>query len=383
MQVCSTWRAVSRSDLLWNRLTRLVWGRTTLLHDTWRDEFIYRHRTAHNFRNSRYNHITLPYDPSDVDDPDDGLICRCLTLSDLYLAAGFADGIVRLFHLHTLHHAATFRPLHREDRLGQFSRAVVGIVFVDSTQLVFATLDGDIHVALINNIGVPARRAYLGDMYNDGALVDFTGCRRFWIGLYAGTPGRAFHIWDSGTEALLFVGGTLTDPEAVTGWHMFTELTEYVGRVRVTSQQSAVACTSSRLLVFDLMSQELILPEQEYPRGITVTAFDVSHENYMVVDGRGVGIVRRVDDYLQEGRRLQRNVMGASQRNVMGCMNLGYALMCSAGVMRIWEVEHGHYLYRFRDNNIGEVNALVANDRHVAACGRDSTIHLWDFGANE
>lgn len=307
-----------------------------------------------------------------MEDPD-GLTCRCLTLSETHLACGFADGAVRLFELATFLHVRTFWP-HPRDRLGHFARAITGIVITNHL-LVFATLDGDIHVATILNGPVHPRRAHLGDVLNDGALVDFTGCGRWWVGLYAGVPGRAFHVWDGNTEELVFVGGSLTDPEAVMGWHMLTELTEFVGRVRVTSQESAIACTNRRVFVFDLRNQEVL---EDYRRRLIVTSVDVSNSAYIIVDHRGLARVRRAGT-LEEICRF--TVRGASQRGVMGCMNMGYALMCAGDVIRVWEVEqHGESLYGFRER-IGEVNALVANERHVAASASDTTLHLWDFGA--
>lgn len=65
-----------------------------------------------------------------------------------------------------------------------FSRAVSGIILSD-TQVIFASHDGDIHVAMVNGVA-PVRRAHLGAVVNDGALVDFSGCSRWWVGLYAG-----------------------------------------------------------------------------------------------------------------------------------------------------------------------------------------------------
>ena len=381
MQVCSTWLAVSRWDALWQRLTRRIWGRTHLLHlhATWRDEFIYWHRTAQNFRSGRSTHATLHFD--DVDDPD-GHTCRCLTLSDSHLACGFADGAVRLFELSTRNHLRTFHP-HPANRLGHFSRAVSGIVFSNNnTTLVFATLDGDIHVAIINGPAL-ADTAHVGSLVDDGTLVDFTGCGRWWVGLHAGAPGRAFHIWDSVTQLPIFVGGSLTDPEAVMGWHMLTEVTEFVGRIRVTSQESAVACTSSRVMVIDLSNPGVVLFDEEARRGLIVTSADVSDDAYISVDGRGRARVRRVDT-MEDVCRF--NVFGGGGggggggSRVMGCMNRGYALMCVGGVIRVWEVEHGVCLYPFGER-IGEVNALVANETHVAAASSDNTIHLWDFGA--
>ncbi|XP_008229947.1 PREDICTED: transcriptional regulator STERILE APETALA [Prunus mume] len=343
-QICSTWRAVSRSDLLWHRLTRLVWGRTRLLQDTWRDEYVYWHRTARNFQTRRSVHTILYFDPSDVEDSN-GFTCRCLTLSDAHLAC----------------------------------------IVIPGSKLVFATLDGDIHVATIGNPQI-TNRVHLGEVVNDGALVDFTGCERWWVGLYAGVPGRAFHIWDGVTGQLTFVGGTLTDPEAVMGWHMLTEMTGFVGRVRVTSRESAVACTSSRVMVFDLTNQGVVLGDEEYRNGreIIVTSVDVSSAAYVIAERRR-GLARlarlarvRLVDTMEEVCRF--NVRGAAEIGAMGCMNEGYALMCTDGVVSVWEVERGTYLYRFRER-IGDVNAMVCDERHVAACSSDTTLHLWDFGA--
>ncbi|XP_022985799.1 transcriptional regulator STERILE APETALA [Cucurbita maxima] len=376
-QVCSTWRAVSRSELLWHRLTTQIWGRTDRLLDTWRDEYVYWHTTACNFRTHRSLHTVLQFDQSDVDEPD-SLMCRCLAISLRHLACGFADGTIRLFDLATRVHVTTFRPHHR-DRLGQFSRAVSGIVIADA-RIVFASIDGDIHIGVIDRTPAaisPTRRVHEGNVMNDGVLVDFAGCDRWWVGLYAGVPGRAFHIWDGNSEELVFVGGSLTDPESVTGWHMLAEPMEQVGRVRVSSRESAVACTSLQLMVLDLRNQEVVLNEEENGVVWMVTSMDVSNETYIVVDGHGVAVVRRVGT-MEEVCTF--TVTGAAQRGAVGCMNMGYAVMSSGGAIRVWEIEHGQYLYRFRER-IGAANAVIANDRYVAASGFDTTLHLWDFGA--
>ncbi|KAF3617397.1 Transcriptional regulator STERILE APETALA [Capsicum annuum] len=375
-QVCSTWRAVSRSDLLWQSLTTRIWNRHHLLRHTWHDEYIYWHQTSNNLRHSRYIYHTLHFVPEiNNDNNNDGLSCRRLALSDHHLAAGFSDGSVQLFHLPTRVHLSTFRPQQR-DRLGRYSRAVSGIILTDEN-LVFASLDGDIHVVVIGG-AAPPRRAHLGDVVNDGALVDFTGCDRWWIGLYAGVPGRAFHIWNSETEELIFVDGDLTDPEAVTGWHLLTELTELVGRVRITARDTAVACTGPRLVVIDLHNQGLILRERFFQQELIVGSFDATNELLVAVDGRGVATVCRTED-LDESCRF--NVRGASQRGVIGSMNnSGYGVMCVGGLIRVWEVENGVYLYSLREK-IGEVNAMHADERHIVACSSDGTIRLWDFGA--
>ncbi|XP_010270208.1 PREDICTED: transcriptional regulator STERILE APETALA [Nelumbo nucifera] len=374
-QVCSTWRAVSRSDLLWHNLTRQIWGADRLQHDTWRDEFISRHRTAFNFRYRRAVYTTLEFDASGND--NDGLICRCLALSDVHLACGFLDGTVRLFDLSSRLHVGTFRPHHRDDLLGAFSRAVSGIILTD-TKLVFASLDGDIHVANIHGVGT--RRAQLGSVLNDGTLVDFSGCARWWVGLFAGVPGRAFHVWDGDTEELMFVGGSLTDPEAVIGWRLLTRLGETVGRIRVSGLETAVACTGSRVMVFDLQNQGLILGEEEFERGINVNSVDVCNDVFLVVDNRGLASVRRVGSFEEVCRFTMRGGAHRGGGMVLGCVNSDYAFLCSGGVIRVWDVHHGGYLYRLRER-MGEATALISDESYVVASSSDATIHLWDFGA--
>ncbi|XP_009793043.1 transcriptional regulator STERILE APETALA-like [Nicotiana tabacum] len=378
-QVCSTWQAVSHSDLLWQNLTRRIWNRHYLLRQTWREEYIYWHQTANNFLHHRYTYNTLHFVPENNDNDDnnnniDSLFCRRLALSDHHLAAGFSDGSVQLFYIPTRLQLSTFHPHHR-DRLGPFSRAVSGIILSD-VQLVFASLDGDIHVVVIGD-AAPPRRAHLGDVVNDGALVDFTGCDQWWVGLYAGVPGRAFHIWNKETEELLFVGGELTDPEALMGWHLLTEVTELVGRIRVTTRETAVACTSLQIMVIDLQNQGIIIRAQPFRRGLIVASFDARNETLVAVDNRGIATVRRADN-LEEICRF--NVGGANQRGIVGCMNGGYALMWIRNVIRVREIQHGAYLYSIRER-IGDINAIIADERYLAACSSDATIHLWDFGA--
>lgn len=193
----------------------------------------------------------------------------------------------------------------------------------------------------------------------------------------AGVPGRAFHVWNGLTEELVFVGGTLTDPEAVTGWHLLTDLTDIIARVRVPTHDSAVACTSLRVIVLDLTDHGIILGDEEFRRGLIVGSVDASDSAFVAVDARGRATVRRVGS-LEEICWFQ--VRGATQRAVLGCMNLGYAIMCVGDLFRVWEVEHGEYLYSFRER-VGEVTAVAADERYVVACSSDMSMHLWDFGA--
>ncbi|KMT02235.1 hypothetical protein BVRB_9g206260 [Beta vulgaris subsp. vulgaris] len=396
-QVCTTWRAVSRSELLWQNLVRIVWNSTDLHLPTWREEFIYLHSTSRNFRVSRYSYYVLR--PSDhllaaAPGGDDGgaadqlpLLCLRLVLAGDHLAVGFSDGSVRIFHLPSRLHLQTIHPLLR-DHLGLFSRAVSGIVLQPlADRVVFASLDGDIHVA--SPLGGPtsARRAYLGDVVNDGALVDFTGGGRFWVGLYAGVPGRAFRVWDADSEELLFMGGSLTDPESVMGWHMLTEIrpTEFVGRIRVASQGLAVGVTSLRALVLDLEQHVEVIGEETSRRGIIVGSVDANDDAFVMVDTRGTASVRQLRT-LEEMSRFSVSHRGGGGapsvplRGMLGCINNMYVMMCAGGTIRVWDAAQGEYLYSLREW-VEEATALAADDRHIVATSSDSTIHMWDYGA--
>ncbi|XP_071698932.1 transcriptional regulator STERILE APETALA [Rutidosis leptorrhynchoides] len=373
-QVCRTWRTVSQSDLLWQTLTRRIWHRNQLLHPTWHEEYIYRHRTSRNFLAQRYIYTILHFPPTDNNNDNNGtLSCRRLALSDYHLAAGFSDGSVRVFHLPTRLHVSTFHPQQR-NHLGPFSRAVSGIFFMDN-RLVFASLDGDIHVASINLPGAP-RRAHLGDVVTDGVLVDFTGCNQWWVGLYAGVPNRAFHVRNGNTEELVFIGGTLTDPDAVFGWHLLTDLTEHVGRIRITSDDLAVGFTSSRFIVFDLRNQ-MILGEEEFGRRINVGAADAYDKALVFVNSRGVANIRHVSS-LQEMCRFR-----AHGGFLLGCINGGYSFIYGGGGIRVCELDRGAYLYVLREMTGVDVTALIADERYAAAASSsDNAVHLWDFGAH-
>ena len=190
MQVCSTWREVSRSDLLWEHLTRRIWRRTFRVRDTWHREYINCHRTARNFEDGRLSSSIPQFGHSEH---RRSLICRCLVLSDTRLACGFVDGTVRVFDLETNAHVSTFLSDHGH-LFGPFSRSISGIVITDSN-ITFARLDGDIYVDAINVHGQSqARRAVSGFVMNNGPLVGFAGTRRWWVGLFAGIAGRSFQV---------------------------------------------------------------------------------------------------------------------------------------------------------------------------------------------
>ncbi|RWW68667.1 hypothetical protein BHE74_00023799 [Ensete ventricosum] len=380
IQVCATWRAVSRSELLWKDLAGRIWSRPRSSLPSWRDEFVRLHRTAANFRvrRSAYSRL-LP--PSAV------LSCRRLTLSDRHLAAGFRDGSVRLFDLPAGRPVATYRADPHRDRLGRFSQAVSGVVLLvePDERLAFASQDGDIHVVSLDVSGT-VRRAHAGNLVEDGTLVDFTGDDRRWVGLFAGVPGRSWHIWDAATEQLVYVGGTLTDPDAVLGWHMLTDLSgPVVGRVRVAEPGVAVGCTTSSMEVVDLDDTVTTLNRLDLQHGSAVDSVDACEGRVMVVNSRGLAKVHDVLT-LQEicrfrtPRRAEQEQQQQRAVGVEGCMNWGYALVCAARRFRVWDATTGEYLYSFRET-IGEPAAVAASDRYVGAWADDTGLHLWDFGA--
>ncbi|CAD5187046.1 unnamed protein product [Musa acuminata subsp. malaccensis] len=378
-QVCATWRAVSRSELLWKDLAGRIWSRQRSSLPSWRDEFVRLHRTAANFRvrRSAYSRL-LP--------PSAALSCRRLTLSDRHLAAGYRDGSVRLFDLPAGRPVATYRADPHRDRLGRFSQAVSGVVFLaePDERLAFASQDGDIHVVSLDVSGT-VRRAHAGNLVEDGTLVDFTGDDRRWVGLFAGVPGRSWHVWDAATEQLVYVGGTLTDPDAVLGWHMLTDLSgPVVGRVRVAEPEVAVGCTTSSMEVVDLDDTVTTLNRLDLQHGAAVDSVDACEGRVMVVDARGLAKVHDVLT-LQEIcrfstlRRAEEQQQQQRAVGVVGCMNWGYALVFAARGFRVWDATTGEYLYSFRET-ISEAAAVAASDRYVVAWADDTGLHLWDFG---
>lgn len=198
------------------------------------------------------------------------------------------------------------------------------------------------------------------------------------MGLFAGAPRRAFRVWDSHSEQPLYTGGSLTDPESVQGWHMLTEITEPVGRLRVTTRDMAVACTSSRLIVFDLRNPGIVLRELVSNVGFIVSSLDVSHDAFVIVERRGRARVRRVSTLEPLCEFI---ATGVSLRGLIGCMNSGYALMCAGGYVRVWDVERrgGHPRLTLAER-LGMGMAMAASERHVAMSCRDTSVHLWDFG---
>ncbi|MQM09304.1 hypothetical protein Taro_042171 [Colocasia esculenta] len=381
MQVCSSWHAVSHSELLWQNLTRRIWSRERRRLPTWRAEYARCHRTGHNFRRRICVHSTLFFDPA--------LSCRRLTLSDRHLAAGFVDGSVRLFDLSTAALLAAFLPHPGRDILGSFSQSISGVLLLNrSSRLVYASQDGDIHVAPTRgNAMHAARRVRVGNAVEDGALVDFVGRDSWWVGLFAGVPGRSFHVWNAETEELVYVGGYLTDPDAVVGWHMLTELAGPVGRIRFSDPATVVGCTGSRMQVVGLDDPEAVLAEHEFRRGAAVDTLDACEGRVVVVDGHGVAKVRVARTMAEvcrfntvRRRAAQQQQQPAAGGRPVGCMNWGYTVLCCAdGAIRVWDALTGEYLYSFRQRMLGAPGAAAADDRRLAVWCGETGLHLWDF----
>ncbi|KAG6533157.1 transcriptional regulator STERILE APETALA-like [Zingiber officinale] len=377
-QVCPTWRAIAGSEFLWQVLCRRIWFRRRRSLPSWREEYIHFHRTAANFRAGRYVYSSLL-------PPSDDLSCRRLALSDRYLAAGFLDGSVRLYDVPSGRLLATFRADPHRDRLGRFSQAISGLVLFDD-RLAFASQDGDVHVAELGSSGAPPRRALAGNLVVDGTMVDFTGNARWWVGLFAGAPGHSWHVWDVATELLVFVGGGLMDHAAVVGWHMLTDvLKPVVGRARILEQGVVVGCTVSSMEVLDLNGVTgTILNQSEHRHGALVGSFDACHGRVLVVDSRGVAEVREAPALTDVSRftPFRRSELQQGGPSVEGCMNWGYALVCTSRGVQVWDsiTATGQYLYIFRQR-IGIASAMVASNRYVAAWTKDTGLHLWDFGA--
>ncbi|XP_078430072.1 transducin/WD40 repeat-like superfamily protein isoform X2 [Wolffia australiana] len=366
-QVCSSWRAISQSELLWQNLTRGVWSRERQRRPTWRAEFAHCHRLAGNFRRRLCTHSLLLLDES--------LACRRLSLSDRHLAAGFLDGSVRVFDLASRELAATFVPNPSRDVLGSFSRAISGLLFDRPGRLVYASQDGDIHVAALRD--EPARRVRTGNAVEDGTLVDFAGRGGWWVGLFAGVPGRSLRVWSGGEGELAYVGGSLTDPDAVVGWHMFTDRAGAVGRVRFSDPGTVVGCTASRMFVVALDRPEAPVAEIGFRRGAAVEAVDACEGRVMVVDEEGLGkvIVARSQEEVCRFNTGRRRVAQP------GAMNWGYAVVCgSDGAVGVWDAVTGEFLYAFRERTGGAAAAVAADERRVAVWCRATGLHLWDFG---
>ncbi|URD84954.1 Transcriptional regulator STERILE [Musa troglodytarum] len=216
----------------------------------------------------------------------------------------------------------------------------------------------------------------------DGTLVDFTGNGRWWVGLFAGVPGRSWHVWDAATEQLVYLGGTLTDPDAVLGWHMLIDLSSpVVGRVRIVEPGFAVGFTASSMEVVDLNDTGAMVIRLELPHGVVVDSVDACEDRVIAVDSRSLAVVRRVPA-LQEICRFS-TLRRAEDQHELGemsvCMNRNYAVVRSGDRVRVWDATTGEYLYRFRER-IGEALVVAASDRYVAAWATDTGLHLWDFG---
>lgn len=387
-QVCCTWQAVSHSEMLWKALMHSVWDQNDRqTSESWRNRYIRLHRTASNFRHNRAKYTAIEYDvSSDSNSNGNGTACRCLALSPNHLAGGFFDGAVRIFCLSSKECIRTMKA-GDPNRLGPLSQAIAGIV-LHQDKVVFASFYGSIFVGSISRGDV--RCAHPGNVRDDGTLVDFTGCDRWWVGLYAGISGHACHIWDAGTEELVFNGGDITDPDALRGWRMLTEQAERIGRVRIGSNGLLLLATRLKVAAFDLETQGIFFRvEEEADDEIIVESVDVNRDRVLVASNDGNARVRRMRT-LENICALPFDGLGGADdnssgsnnnnnsRKILGTLNTWMAFVCIDGVVHAWDADSGARLYRLVEQ-VGDVFDLVSDDEHVAGCAVDNGIHLWSF----
>ncbi|GLJ23772.1 hypothetical protein SUGI_0451080 [Cryptomeria japonica] len=383
-QVCSTWRTISHSEILWEALTRHVWDRTQARTQSWRDEYIRLHLTASNFRHNRATYTSIEYEvSSDSDSNGAGAACRCLALSPEYLAVDFFDGALRVFSLEGKECVCTMKPNH-ENRLGPLSRAVAGIVMYGNT-VVFASFDGNVFVG--NVLTGHFRCASLGNVVNDGTLVDFTGCGRFWVGLCAGSPGHAYHIWDAATEQLVLNDGDITDLEALRGWRLLTEQGGRIGRVGINSNGILLTATKMKLAAFDLETYGVSFSREQTAvvgQELIVESVEANNDRFLTASNNGAARIRRITDFEDvcsfsfDTAAGDNNGNNHGERKVLGTLNAWQAFLCIDGVVHAWDAHSGLRLHRLNEH-MGQVFDLVADDGHVAGCAIDSGVHLWSF----
>jgi WD40 repeat protein len=274
-----------------------------------------------------------------------------------------------------------------QNRLGSLSQAIAGIV-LHQDKVVFASFYGSIFVGSISRGDV--RCAHPGNVRDDGTLVDFTGCDRWWVGLYAGISGHACHIWDAGTEELVFNGGDITDPDALRGWRMLTEQAERIGRVKLGGNGLLLLATRLKVEVLDL--ETLGIPftdEEETDDGIIVESVDVNRDRFLAASNDGNARVRKIRA-LENVCAFPFDGLGGADdpssgsnnnnnyRKILGTLNTWLAFICIDGVVHAWDADSGARLYRLVEQ-VGDVFDLVGDDEHVAVCAVDNGIHLWSF----
>jgi len=299
---------------------------------------------------------------------------------------GFFDGAVRILNLTSKECIRTMRA-GDQNRLGSLSQAIAGIV-LHQDKVVFASFYGSIFVGSISRGDV--RCAHPGNVRDDGTLVDFTGCDRWWVGLYAGISGHACHIWDAGTEELVFNGGDITDPDALRGWRMLTEQAERIGRVKLGGNGLLLLATRLKVEVLDL--ETLGIPftdEEETDDGIIVESVDVNRDRFLAASNDGNARVRKIRA-LENVCAFQFDGLGGADdhssginnnnnyRKILGTLNTWLAFICIDGVVHAWDADSGARLYRLVEQ-VGDVFDLVGDDEHVAVCAVDNGIHLWSF----
>ncbi|KAJ7513776.1 hypothetical protein O6H91_23G013700 [Diphasiastrum complanatum] len=372
-RVCSTWRNVSRSELLWKNLCRAIWHVENRYEGlSWRQQYVRVHLTSLNFKKGNPKHHILDYETSQESNENGiGNVCRCLAISGRYMAGGFFDGSVRIFDLRSRLCISTMKSGH-EDRFGPLSRAIAGL-FVELETVVFASLEGSVFTA--NIFQSFPRCVYVGNVIQDGALINFTGSNRWWVGLYAGSPGNCIRIWDATSQETVFRGGNIMDNDAMSGWNLFVEQAGQIGRVQISNDALLVAASRTSLNISDIENDGLY-PRLEREEQMAVEALAVKDDKMLTASYDGSACIRSLPDLDEVCRIENLDVEDAGQ--LSGSLNSRQCFLCISGEINVWDAISGVHLYNLEEP-VGDAYDLVASDEYVVASNPDFGLNLWDF----
>ncbi|XP_024539571.1 transcriptional regulator STERILE APETALA [Selaginella moellendorffii] len=387
-QVCSVWRSVSQSELLWENAFNVVWPTQARQPErSWRREFQRAHTTASNFRRGRARHTILVeeetggrhYEPP-----------RSLAISNDYLVGGHFDGALRVFDLKTKACVWTLRA-NQEEGFGPLSRAIAGIS-LQGDDIVFGSVDGNVFTASASRGN--RVRVHVGRVIQDGALISFAASQRWWIALYAGSVGHCFRLWDAATKQVVYRGGNMTDDDAMRGWHMLVERAGRVGRVRIVNEELLVAANRRRIRVHDLGTHgmPLIVERDQEAENNAVEAMDVRGNKLLSASYEGLARIRELPTMVEvltvrhagvhANPRLRPDDREQMQQ-LFGTLNSRQLFLCFSGAVNAWDCSSGEHLYSLREETGYMYNDMVASDSCLAVSSRDTGLHLWDFSPDQ
>ncbi|EFJ34006.1 hypothetical protein SELMODRAFT_406361 [Selaginella moellendorffii] len=382
-QVCSVWRSVSQSELLWENAFNVVWPTQARQPErSWRREFQRAHATASNFRRGRARHTILVeeetggrhYEPP-----------RSLAISNDYLVGGHFDGALRIFDLKTKACVWTLRA-NQEEGFGPLSRAIAGIS-LQGDDIVFGSVDGNVFTASASRGN--RVRVHVGRVIQDGALISFAASQRWWIALYAGSVGHCFRLWDAATKQVVYRGGNMTDDDAMRGWHMLVERAGRVGRVRIVNEELLVAANRRRIRVHDLGTHgmPLIVERDQEAENNAVEAMDVRGNKLLSASYEGLARIRELPTMVEvltvrhpgvhANPRLRPDDRDQMQQ-LFGTLNSRQLFLCFSGAVNAWDCSSGEHLYSLREETGYMYNDMVASDSCLALGAVRSERPLFD-----